>query len=97
MFLKSKYEINTNIKTSRFQRMQNSILVIFVSWWIFALIVNVIYRSMLVSLIFEKPLEDVTFQDLVDQGYQIVLKKNTSYMKMFLDTEERLINRLLSY
>ncbi|XP_063913075.1 uncharacterized protein LOC135129757 [Zophobas morio] len=93
MFLKSKYEINTNIKTSRFQRMQNSILVIFVSWWIFALIVNVIYRSMLVSLIFEKPLEDVTFQDLVDQGYQIVLKKNTSYMKMFLDTEERLINR----
>ncbi|KAJ3641566.1 hypothetical protein Zmor_028069 [Zophobas morio] len=85
IFLKSKYEQSANVKTGD--------SVIFVSWWIFALIVNVIYRSMLVSLMVQKPVEHVTLQDLVDQGYEIVLQKNTTYMQIFLEPEERLINR----
>ena len=90
IFVKSKYEQSANVKTTS----SNSILLIFVSWWIFALIVNVTYRSMLVSMMVQKPMKHDTLQDLVDQGYDIVLRKNTTYMQMFLEAEERLINRL---
>ena len=90
IFVKSKYEQSVNVKTTA----SNSILVIFVSWWIFALIVNVIYRSMLVSLMIQKPVQDDTLQDLVDEGYQIVLRKDSGYMQLFLEAEARLINRL---
>ncbi|KAJ3641572.1 hypothetical protein Zmor_028074 [Zophobas morio] len=89
IFVKSKYEQSANVKTTG----SNSTLVIFVSWWIFALIVNVTYRSMLVSMMVQKPMKHDTLQDLVDQGYDIVLRKNTTYMQMFLEAEERLINR----
>ena len=88
--MKSKYEQSVNVKTTA----SNSILVIFVSWWIFALIVNVIYRSMLVSLMIQKPVQDDTLQDLVDEGYQIVLRKDSGYMQLVLEAEARLINRL---
>ncbi|KAJ3641570.1 hypothetical protein Zmor_028072 [Zophobas morio] len=89
IFVKSKYEQSVNVNTTT----SNSILVIFVSWWIFALIVNVIYRSMLVSLMIQKPVQDDTLQDLVDEGYQIVLRKDSGYMQLFLEAEARLINR----
>ena len=90
IFVKSKYEQSVNVNTTT----SNSILVIFVSWWIFALIVNVIYRSMLVSLMIQKPVQDDTLQDLVDEGYQIVLRKDSGYMQLFLEAEALLINRL---
>ncbi|KAJ3641567.1 hypothetical protein Zmor_028069 [Zophobas morio] len=88
IFVKSKYEQSANVKSSA----SNSILVIFLSWWIFALIVNVTYRSMLVSLMVQKPMKHDTLQDLVEQGYKIVLSGNPAYLQIFLAAEERLIN-----
>lgn len=93
MFVKGRYEQSTNINTTVLKNTHCSVLLVFTSWWIFVVVVNVIYKSQLASLLIPKPTQSVTFENLVDQGYEIIMNSNVTYEHMFLENEVRLIER----
>ncbi|CAH1379561.1 unnamed protein product [Tenebrio molitor] len=92
-FVRTMFEQPVNVKNRFPKKVETPVFIILASWWIFSMIINAIYKSKLSSLMVSTPTYRTTFGELVDEGYEIALDKTRSYIQMFLEEEESLINR----
>jgi ABC-type amino acid transport substrate-binding protein len=72
-----------------------TISILFVSWWLFSMIVGIIMKSRLTALMMHTPVPQATLTDLLNDKYQIMVDETVtkSYMSTFIDSENLFITR----
>jgi hypothetical protein len=83
------------IKLKRPVPVKCTISIIWITWWFFVMIVNIIFKSRLTALMIHTPIPHVSLSELLEEDYKIVIEKSVTkgYLDTFIDEEKLPITR----
>jgi ABC-type amino acid transport substrate-binding protein len=92
-FVRTGFEQPAKLRSLIPKKFCSTFLVFFSAWWIFSIVINTTYRSKLAASMISKPVMHVTLQELVDDGYEIVMDNSKKDINVFVEEEQLLISK----